>query len=104
MAEIVKRDYETYSGRVLERYFKDALKESENYTHIDSWWDRKGENEIDIIAADDLTKQVTFFEVKRKCSELNMKLLAEKSQRFMETTGMYGDYAVNCMGLCMDDM
>ena len=104
LAEIVKRDYETYSGRVLERYFKDALKESENYTHIDSWWDRKGENEIDIIAADDLTKQVIFFEVNRKCSELNMKLLAQKSQRFMETTGMYGDYAVNCMGLCMDDM
>jgi len=104
LAEIVERDYETYSGKVLERYFKEVMKESEQYTHIDSWWDRKGENEIDIIAADDLAKKVTFYEVKRQRDELDMKLLKDKVQRFMESTGVYGKYEVGVEGLCMEDM
>lgn len=104
LAEIVERDYETYSGKVLERYFKEAMKESELYTHIDSWWDRKGENEIDIIAADDLEKRVTFYEVKRQRSELNMKVLEEKVQRFKEVTGEYGKYETGTAGLCIEDM
>ena len=35
---------------MLERYFKRVLIESKKYTRIGSWWDRKGENEIDIVA------------------------------------------------------
>ena len=104
LAEIVERDYETYSGKVLERYFREVMKESERYTHIDSWWDRKGENEIDIIAADDCAKKVTFYEVKRQRDELDMKVLRDKVQHFMETTGMYGKYEVGVDGLCMEDM
>lgn len=104
LAEVVERDYETYSGKVLERYFKDVLKESEQYTHIDSWWDRKGENEIDIIAADDLARYVTFFEVKRQRRELDMKLLEQKSQRFKDVTGEYRKYDTDYRGLSMDDM
>ena len=104
LAEIVERDYETYSGKVLERFFKEVMKESEQYTHIDSWWDRKSENEIDIIAADDLAKRVTFYEVKRQREELDMKVLKDKVQRFMESTGMYGKYEVGVDGLCMEEM
>ena len=104
LAEIVERDYETYSGKVLERYFKEVMKESERYTHIDSWWDRKGENEIDIIAADDLEKKVTFYEVKRQRAELDMKVLKDKVQRFLEATGMYGKYEVSVEGLSMEEM
>lgn len=104
LAEIVRRDYETYSGKVLERFFMDAMKEHGDYTHIGSWWDRKGENEIDIIAADDLEKRVTFFEVKRQREELDMTVLKEKAQRFMQATGKYGKYEVCYKGLCMEDM
>lgn len=104
LAEIVGRDYETYSGKMLERYFKEVMRESGAYTHIDSWWDRRGENEIDIIAADDLGKQVTFYEVKRQRKELDLGVLEEKVQRFRETTGMYGSYKTACKGLSMEDM
>lgn len=104
LAEIVERDYETYSGKALERYFKEVMKESERYTHIDSWWDRKGENEIDIIAADDLEKRVTFYEVKRQREEVDLNKLKDKVQHFRETTGMYGKYEVKVEGLCMDEM
>lgn len=104
LADIVNRDYETYSGKILEKYFKVVMRESEQFTRIDSWWDRKGENEIDIIAADDLEKQVTFYEVKRQRKELDMKVLKDKVQRFKEVTGQYDNYNVSLTGLCMEDM
>lgn len=104
LAEIVKRDYNTYTGKVLEHWFKAVLKESEQFTHIDSWWDRKGENEIDIIAADDLGKRVTFYEVKRQCDEINLKVLEEKVQRFKEVTGEFNKYVSDLVGLSMEDM
>ncbi len=104
LAEIVKRDYNTYTGKVLEHWFKAVMKESEQFTHIDSWWDRKGENEIDIIAADDLEKRVTFYEVKRQRSEIDLKILVEKVQRFKEVTGEFNKYALDLAGLSMEDM
>lgn len=104
LAEIVKRDYNTYTGKVLELWFKAVMKESERFTHIDSWWDRKGENEIDIIAADDLEKRVTFYEVKRQRSEIGLKLLEEKVQRFKEVTGEFNKYVSNLAGVSMEDM
>ena len=43
------RDYNTFSGLMLERYFHRVAMESEEFTRIGRWWDRKGENEIDMI-------------------------------------------------------
>lgn len=40
---MLDRDYTTYTGRVLEKYFKAKIMEKEQYTRIASWWDRKGE-------------------------------------------------------------
>jgi Holliday junction resolvase-like predicted endonuclease len=80
------------------------MRESEQFTRIDSWWDRKGENEIDIITADDLEKVVTFYEVKRQRKELDMKVLKDKVQRFKEVTGEYDKYNLSVAGLCMEDM
>ena len=49
LQEIVMRDYNTFSGLMLERYFHRVAMESGEYTRIGRWWDRKGENEIDMI-------------------------------------------------------
>ena len=40
---IINRDYETFSGLMLERYFRRVLIERQAYTRIGGWWDRKGE-------------------------------------------------------------
>ena len=102
--EIVKRDYNTYTGKVLEHWFIDVMKESEQFTHIDSCWDRKGQNEIDIIAADDLEKRVTFYEVKRQRSEIDLNVLEEKVQRFKEVTGEFNKYVSDLAGLSIEDL
>lgn len=49
LQEIVMRDYNTFSGLMLERYFHRVAMESGEFTRIGRWWDRKGENEIDMI-------------------------------------------------------
>lgn len=50
---IIRRDYETFSGVMLEHYFRDKFIQSGIYTNIGMSWNRKEENEIDIIAIND---------------------------------------------------
>lgn len=101
---IINRDYETFSGLMLERYFRRVLIERKTYTRIGGWWDRKGENEIDIVAENELDNEATFFEVKRKASNIDMNLLEQKAAAFMRATGEFKGYDISYKGLSMDDM
>lgn len=101
---LMEKDYTTYSGRVLERYFRSVMIESEEFTRIASWWDRKGENEIDIIAADELEQRVTFYEVKRQTKDINIGILKDKAVQFFNTTGSFQKFSVDYEGLSLDDI
>lgn len=101
---LMEKDYTTYSGRVLERYFRAVMIESEEFTRIASWWDRKGENEIDIIAADELEQRVTFYEVKRQAKDINIGILKDKAVKFFNTTGSFQKFSVDYKGLSLDDI
>ena len=41
LQEIINRDYSTFSGLMLERYFHQVAIESKKYTRLGRWWDRK---------------------------------------------------------------
>lgn len=101
---IVNRDYETFSGLMLERYFKRMLIERQAYTRIGGWWDRKGENEIDIIAENELGNTATFFEVKRKADNIDLETLKTKTAAFLRATGEFKGYALSYQGLSMADI
>lgn len=101
---IIVRDYETFSGLMLERYFKRVLIERQVYTRIGGWWDRKGENEIDIVAENELDDTATFFEVKRKAENIDMEKLEAKAAAFMRATGEFKGYSLSYKGLSMTDM
>ena len=101
---IINRDYETFSGKMLERYFKRVLMESKAYTRIGSWWDRKSENEIDIVAENELYDEAVFIEVKRKEENFDADALNEKVDVFTRATGKFKDYTVSQRGLSMTDM
>lgn len=101
---IVNRDYETFSGLMLERYFKQVLIERQAYTRIGGWWDRKGENEIDLIAENELDRSATFFEVKRKADNIDLEKLQAKAAAFMRATGEFKGYSLTYQGLSMADM
>jgi hypothetical protein len=101
---IIERDYETFSGLMLERYFKRVLIESHAYTRIGGWWDRKGENEIDLVAENELDDTATFFEVKRKAENIDMGKLEAKAAAFMRATGVFKGYSLSYKGVSMADM
>ena len=104
LREIITRDYETYSGLVLEEYFKQKLIESGRYTRIGSWHDRRGENQIDIIAIDELNKKVEFIEVKRQRRNIDLAILRAKAEVFFKTTHRLADYEIQYLGMSMEDM
>lgn len=101
---IINRDYDTFSGLMLERYFKRVLIEYQAYTRIGGWWDRKGENEIDIAAENELNEEASFFEVKRKAENIDIEVLKHKAAAFLRATGEFKGYKISYKGLSMDDM
>lgn len=82
----------------------EAMKEQGCYTRLGYWHDRKGENEIDIIAEDELNNKVEFIEVKRQAKNFDEKLLRSKTVTFMKSVGYYEDYEISYKGLSIDDM
>lgn len=98
---IVDRDYETYSGLILEKYFRTKLTESGQNSDIQAYWDSKGENEIDIVAVNDYEKRLDFYEIKRNPEKINLKLLKEKAKVI---TPSFPKFKVNYYGMSMDDM
>ncbi len=104
LKKIIERDYDTFSGKMLERYFFKKLMEEKRFTRIGSYWDRKGETEIDLIAVNEREKYAEIIEVKRNSAQFNMEKLREKSYAFMRATGELRDYKINYRELSLNDM
>ena len=82
MRDIAERDFGGFSGYALERYFTAKIVEDKGCTRIGSWWDRKGENEIDIVSEDEIAETLAFYEVKIDASRFDATRLAEKVEAF----------------------
>lgn len=104
LRQIIRRDYETFSGKMLENYFKEKLAEEQQFTRIDNWWSRNGETEIDIIAINELTKQAAFYEVKRQAKELDSSTLDTNVNEFLIATRQLKKYSISYFGLSLQDM
>lgn len=104
LQEIIGRDYNTFSGLMLERYFHSVAIESGEFTRIGRWWDRRGENEIDMIAEDELADSVTFYEIKRQKEEISLGVLRQKAEVFLQATHEFRGYDISYKGLSMEDM
>ena len=102
--KIILRDYDTFSGLMLERYFRSKLIEQHAYTRIGSWWDRKSENKIDLIAENELDDVATFFEIKRQAAQMSLPALQEKAQAFLRATGQFQGYDLSYQALSLKDM
>ncbi len=99
--EIVKRDYETYSGVFLERYFREKLKLSYAYSNIGNYWERGNQNEIDIVAVNDEQKQILIAEVKRNPKKINLHKVEQKATKLL---AKYPKYSVSYRGFSLEDM
>ncbi len=102
LLEIVEKGYNDYTGKVLEQYFRQKTSEEERVTLVGNYWDKKGLNEIDLIALNDIDKTAVVAEIKRNAERYDPKALQEK---FDTIRGYFGKYKeVKIMGLSMKDM
>jgi AAA+ ATPase superfamily predicted ATPase len=99
--DLIMREYTTYSGRMLERYFTAKLAESENLSAIGSWWEKGNQNEIDIVAVNEYEKYVIIAEVKRQAKNIDLSLLRKKAENLVNTLK---GYRIEFKGFSITDM
>ena len=100
LREVIDRGYEQYSGLILEKYFRAKIAEEKRITDIGSYWDNKGENEIDVIAINDLDKTAIAAEVKRNSNKIDMDILQSKVHSVKELA----KYEIELQGLSLENM
>ena len=101
---IVRRDYEVFSGIALEGFFRARFMEGHAYSRMGGWWDRKGENEIDLVGENEFANTVDFYEVKRDAARIDLKALERKSRSFFEKNPALREYRAAFKGLSLDDI
>ena len=101
LREYIDKNYEQYSGLILEKYFRTKMAEEERVTNIGSYWDNKGENEIDLIALNDLDKTAIIAETKRNSKKIDMTALQKKADSIKKELAKYD---IELRGLSMDEM
>ncbi|MGM9701907.1 MAG: ATP-binding protein [Prevotella sp.] len=94
--------YDVFSGRSLEMYFQTQLMESGKYTQVGNWWDRKGENELDIVAINEFDHTGIVAEVKRNPDKTSMLKLKEKLSALPKES--FGKYNLSLQALSLEDM
>ena len=104
MLDVALRDFDTFSGYALERYFSEKLVEEKRCTRIGGWWDRKGENEIDIVCEDEVSESLGFYEVKADASRYDARRLSEKIAAFFAKNPEKRDFARAAGLLSLEDM
>ena len=103
LQSIIKKDYPTYSGIMLERYFKQQFAESFQYRAIGSWWELKGyQNEIDIVGLKLEKNQAVVAEVKRQKKNFKPELLVAKKEHLKQK--LLPKYRIEMRCLSLEDM
>jgi len=103
LQNIIKADYTTYSGIILERYFRTKLAESHLYKEIGSWWEAKGNlNEIDIVALSLEKNKALAVEVKRHRDRFRPTVFAAKVERLKQV--VLPNYEIDTCCLTLEDM
>ena len=98
----ITKNYEGFIGRTLEQYFQDKVMETGEYTQVGNWWDRKGQNEIDLIAINEFDHTGIVAEIKRNVHKISMSKLQEKVAVLPKKD--FGEYTLQLKALSMDDM
>ena len=127
LREIIRRDWNVFSGFALERYFHAKFAGTGCYTRLGGWWDRRGENEIDLIAENARKLgALNVFTVEGKApaaldglpapthafiggsagsfAQIAADLLDVRLDAFLRATGEYAGWSLASQGLSLADM
>lgn len=101
---IIDRDISVVEGFMLERYFRQKLRESQRYTQVGQFWDRKGECEIDIVAVNEIDGVADIYEVKKDKGRYNEEKLREKVEKMLQACPELKQMKLRLGCLSLDDM
>ena len=105
LEKIIREDYPTYSGLVLEMYFRQKMAESKAYLNIGSWWQaKKGKEacEIDIVGIRLDGKTAVVAEVKKQRKNFKPEEFAAKVKLLQNK--VLSNYRIETLCLTLDDM
>lgn len=93
LCKLALDDYPTYSGMVLEQYFRQQLAESGTYKEVNAWWQRRAithndqliDAEVDVIALAIEGRKALVGEVKRNREKYNHALFMAKIHYLKQT-------------------
>ena len=101
LIEYVEKNYEQYSGLLLEKYFRELIAEEEEVTDVGNYWDKNGENEIDLIALKRFNKTALIGEVKKSPKRISIsdsKWMRDNLHKDLN------DYKITFKGFSLKDM
>ena len=101
---IIRRDYDTLAGFMLERYFERKLRETGRYTRIGGYWDRKGENEIDLIAVNEIEGTAEVYEIKMQSKRYDASALSAKIEHLLQNCKELRGMKITQGVLSLEDM
>lgn len=101
LKSIVNRDFPTFSGHFLEKYFIEKLALSGEWSEIGTYWESGFQNQIDIVAINHLSKKVLLVEVKLNPQKYSEALLEAKSKNLRERLK---GYEVELRGMALGEM
>lgn len=98
---IVEHDFSIFSGKFLEKYFIEKLKTSGEYSTIGTYWERSNQNELDIVAINEIAKKVLIAETKLNARKINLEHVKQKSLKLSEA---FKGYTIEYKGYSLQDM
>ncbi len=104
LRQIVERDFDAFAGTALERWFRTKLLEEGRYTRVEGWWDRKGENEIDLVCENEADGTLDFREVKTDPRRFDPRAFDLKVAAFFRKNPDLRRERFGVGGLSLEDM
>ena len=101
LVQYVSDNYAQYTGKTLERLFHDRMWQSGQYTRIGNWWDKKGEQEIDMVALNEFDKTCVIAEIKRNPKKLSLSNLETKAANL---SSEIKEYSIKYQLLSLEDI
>ena len=95
---------DTFLGRVLEQWFRARYAESHEWNCVGRWWDKKGENEIDLVAVNSEKQSLEVAEVKLNPEKYSQSKLESKVQVFLAANPRLEGFKVKSRLLSLRDM
>jgi len=98
---VIQRDYSGHCGLFLEKCFHELLAEAGNYNRIGSYWERGNQNEIDLVALNDMKKTITLADIKLNKPKLSVEGLKHRAQGLLAS---YPRHQPEWLGLSVENI